>query len=88
MNDTIGGGDPVVDAVAVPVKSKWESKGFVGGLVAAVATLAALVGVPDLAVATGFPDIEAITELFLKGAAIVGALVGAYGRLKAKHTLV
>ena len=88
MTENIGGGEPVVNAVAVPVKSKWESKGFVGGLVAAVATLAALVGVPDLAVATGFPDIEAITDLILKLAAAGGAIVGAYGRLTAKHTLV
>jgi hypothetical protein len=71
----------------VPIKSKWESKGFVGGVVAAAATLATVVGVPDLAVAVGFESLEAITDFILKGAAIGGAVLAAYGRLTAKHTL-
>ena len=69
------------------VKSKWQSRGFVGPLIAAVCTIAVTAGVPDLPAQLGLANQEALVDIVLKAGAVVGALVGAYGRLKAKHTL-
>jgi hypothetical protein len=68
-------------------KSRWQSRGFVGPLVAAVCTIAVTSGVPDLPAHLGFENQEVLVDLILKGGAVIGALLGAYGRLKAKHTL-
>ena len=73
--------------VDVPEKSRWLSRGFVGSVVAAVCGVAVVAGVPDLPQYLGFESQAVLVDWVLKLSGLAGAVTGAYGRLKAKHTL-
>ncbi len=65
-----------------PEKSRWLSKGFLGGLMATIASLLALIGVvisPE--------QQEIIVTAALLVVSTVSSIMSAYGRLKATEKL-
>lgn len=63
-------------------KSRWLSKGFVGGLLSTICSLLALVGI-----VVSPEEQEIIVSAVLIVTAAVSGIVSAYGRLTATRTL-